>query len=248
MIIRHTRKFHSDKAPACDAPSIRSVPLIDSWANQDFVTIESGWSTTTGHRPPQQSSEYLETLECLGGDDFDLESPLVDWNELMSLPNSILPVEDVPTASGSFQSSDLCLSRTFEALPSATSHPVSLHGQPSGVPSVKNVSSSNVSHLPVVGSSKRRDSFIPDSDEYEQAKDNYEKMSTTSSLQRLRFPTRFAIARFVVAFFEYMAPQLPVVHQPTFRISSAPCESLAFFLACRGLLSLLATKPLFCWR
>lgn len=40
----------------------------------------------------------------------------------------------------------------------------------------------------------------------------------------LRFPSKYAMRRFVKAFFQHIAAHIPIVHEPTFDIATAPCK------------------------
>lgn len=44
-------------------------------------------------------------------------------------------------------------------------------------------------------------------------------------LASVRFPSKYAVRRFVKAFFEHIAAHIPVVHESTFDIATAPCKS-----------------------
>ncbi|SPN96510.1 uncharacterized protein DNG_00038 [Cephalotrichum gorgonifer] len=48
----------------------------------------------------------------------------------------------------------------------------------------------------------------------------------------LRFPSKFAIQRFVKAFFDHVAAHIPIVHEPTFDIATAPSPLLLATMAC----------------
>ncbi|KAM0415898.1 hypothetical protein ACHAPT_013160 [Fusarium lateritium] len=51
-------------------------------------------------------------------------------------------------------------------------------------------------------------------------------------LASLRFPSKYAVRRFVKAFFEHIAAHIPVVHEPTFDIATAPSPLLLATMAC----------------
>lgn len=44
-------------------------------------------------------------------------------------------------------------------------------------------------------------------------------------LASLRLRSKYAMQRFVKAFFEHVSPHIPVVHEPTFDIATVPCKS-----------------------
>lgn len=43
-----------------------------------------------------------------------------------------------------------------------------------------------------------------------------------------RFPSKHATRRFVSAFFRHIAPHIPIVHEPTFEITTVPCKLQIF--------------------
>lgn len=43
-------------------------------------------------------------------------------------------------------------------------------------------------------------------------------------LESLRFPSKFTVRRFVRIFFKHISPHIPIIHEPTFSIATAPCE------------------------
>lgn len=59
---------------------------------------------------------------------------------------------------------------------------------------------------------------------YEQAKANMVLLTTERNRARSWFPSRYMVARFVKAFFEHMAPHLPLIHEPTFDIATVSCK------------------------
>ncbi|KAH7247554.1 uncharacterized protein BKA55DRAFT_676889 [Fusarium redolens] len=51
-------------------------------------------------------------------------------------------------------------------------------------------------------------------------------------LASLRFPSKYAVRRFVKAFFEHFAAHIPIIHQPTFDIATTPSPLLLAIMAC----------------
>jgi hypothetical protein len=43
-------------------------------------------------------------------------------------------------------------------------------------------------------------------------------------LASLRFPSKYAVRRFVKAFLKHIAPHIPIIHEPTFDIATTPCK------------------------
>ncbi|KAL5617945.1 hypothetical protein FOVSG1_000167 [Fusarium oxysporum f. sp. vasinfectum] len=51
-------------------------------------------------------------------------------------------------------------------------------------------------------------------------------------LASLRFPSKYAVRRFVKAFFKHIAPHIPIIHEPTFDIATTPSPLLLAVMAC----------------
>ncbi|KAF4986333.1 hypothetical protein FDECE_16001 [Fusarium decemcellulare] len=64
--------------------------------------------------------------------------------------------------------------------------------------------------------------FVLNDDEYETVKMMAAHLQDIPRLCDFKLPSKFAISRFVSAFFEYAAPLLPIVHAPTFSIATTP--------------------------
>lgn len=64
--------------------------------------------------------------------------------------------------------------------------------------------------------------FLIDDDGYSNALSNLRRFDPYNKLSELQFPSKYALVRFVQAFFRHMAPHFPIVHQPTFDVASAP--------------------------
>ncbi|KAF5532868.1 zinc finger protein [Fusarium mexicanum] len=80
-----------------------------------------------------------------------------------------------------------------------------------------------------------RGAFYIEDEQYKKAKQNYEALSASERFSGPRFPSNFAVSRFVRGFFEYMAPHMPIVHLPTFNIMSTPAPLLIEIMACDAL-------------
>lgn len=59
--------------------------------------------------------------------------------------------------------------------------------------------------------------------DYASAQANVALYDTNQCLSAFRFPSKPALLRFVNAFFRHMAPHTPIVHRPTFDVSTVPC-------------------------
>ncbi|EXA29746.1 hypothetical protein FOVG_18794 [Fusarium oxysporum f. sp. pisi HDV247] len=54
-------------------------------------------------------------------------------------------------------------------------------------------------------------------------------------LASLRFPSKYAVRRFVKAFFKHIAPHIPIIHEPTFDIATTPSPLLLVVMACSAI-------------
>lgn len=87
-------------------------------------------------------------------------------------------------------------------------------------------------HPPAYSSPSGRDSeyseppFLVDQDLYDEACGNLDKFDRGQKLADFRLPSKYALGRFLKAFFEHMAPHLPIIHRPSFEIASVPSKFL----------------------
>lgn len=58
---------------------------------------------------------------------------------------------------------------------------------------------------------------------YERAQSNLASYDPDKKLLNFTFPSRHAVIRYVKAYYEYMDPQLPIVHRPTLDSATVPC-------------------------
>ncbi|KAH7142958.1 hypothetical protein B0J13DRAFT_556236 [Dactylonectria estremocensis] len=244
VIIRHTRNFHPEKVPRCDearyasnsstycCPSRQELVGSDRTAGYE----EHRRSGVFEARPPRPSSAGGEISENLGDCVVDLVNPLAEANSLLGLHDPTLSIQNMFDILGTFQFADQGLSQIFKSdyVPSPTNGlATALHEQKEiGISSLQAlpspVSSFSTSSCPP----ESRGSFFIEDDKYESAKANYDYFNTTERLSRFRFPSKFAVSRFVRGFFEYMAPHLPIVHVPTFNIASTSPPLLIEIMAC----------------
>lgn len=68
-------------------------------------------------------------------------------------------------------------------------------------------------------------SFLVDDGQYSKARKNLDNFERTHKLTHFQLPSKYAMGRFVKAFFEHMAPHLPIIHRATFDIASVPSKS-----------------------
>ncbi|KAK7725591.1 hypothetical protein SLS63_008046 [Diaporthe eres] len=74
--------------------------------------------------------------------------------------------------------------------------------------------------------------FGVDNAGYEQAQANLASYDPDKKLLDFRFPSRHAVIRYVKAYYEYMDPQLPIVHGPTLDAATVPSPLLMEMMAC----------------
>lgn len=66
--------------------------------------------------------------------------------------------------------------------------------------------------------------FSLDTAGYEQARVNLASDDRDQMLLNFQFPTRYAVIRYVKAYYEYMDPHLPIIHRPSFNAATVPCR------------------------
>ncbi|KAH6701317.1 hypothetical protein BKA61DRAFT_620512 [Leptodontidium sp. MPI-SDFR-AT-0119] len=77
--------------------------------------------------------------------------------------------------------------------------------------------------------------LVVDDNQYTNAKENLAHFDINQKLADFCFPSKPTLIRWLSAFFEHMAPILPVVHGPTFEIASVPSPLLIEIIACGAL-------------
>lgn len=60
--------------------------------------------------------------------------------------------------------------------------------------------------------------LVPNDNKYENAWANLIKY-LSHILASLRFPSKYAMGRFITAFFKHIAPYIPIIYEPTFDIA-----------------------------
>ncbi|KAF4417279.1 NAD-dependent aldehyde dehydrogenase, partial [Fusarium acutatum] len=73
--------------------------------------------------------------------------------------------------------------------------------------------------------------LVPNDDKCENAWANLTKYPV-HILASLRFPSKYAVRRFVKAFFKHIAPHIPIIHETTFDIATTPSPLLLAVMAC----------------
>lgn len=122
------------------------------------------------------------------------------------------------------QFADPAMSQVAEAdillLPAACTTTASHDHEQSRIPSFQASRAPNSTLSIANYPSESRGAFHIENEEYETIKRNYEALSTSERDCSLRFPSKYAVSRFVRSFFEYMDPHMPIIHLPTFDIMS----------------------------
>ncbi|KAJ5904900.1 uncharacterized protein N7473_001816 [Penicillium subrubescens] len=78
-------------------------------------------------------------------------------------------------------------------------------------------------------------SFTLEDTDYTLVQANVARLDPEGRLSNFQFPSKYAVVRFVKAFFSHMASNLPIVHGPTFEITAVPSPLLLEIMACGAL-------------
>lgn len=257
VIVRHTRNFHPDAVrhdsqenhfqdpstqttkPVQQRDSASSSPVSDSGnaspqlsqhqnedQNQDQdresqIQIDNPCG---GQNQDQALILNLDQQEQLR--DLHLPSAEMDQTSLVDFHMFDFPIDDftgTPLATLPPVPSDLLVDPFHCSPPSPRSLLDSLLiNQPPDAPSLNTALSPACVRL--TSTSKDAD--------YTSARTNLDLYYPTPPLN---FPPKHAVYRFVNAFFNHMAPHVPIIHQPTFSIASAATPLLLEILACGAL-------------
>ncbi|KAK5064355.1 hypothetical protein LTR84_000188 [Exophiala bonariae] len=79
--------------------------------------------------------------------------------------------------------------------------------------------------------------FHVDDEQYAEAQCNLMRFDHSHRLGDFQLPSKYAVARFLKAFFEHMAPHLPIIHRPSFDIATVPSQLLLSTMACGAIYS-----------
>lgn len=66
--------------------------------------------------------------------------------------------------------------------------------------------------------------FTVEDDQFVQIRANLDQHDQSRKLVDFQLPSKYAIARFLKAFFEHMAPHLPIIHRATFDVVTVPSK------------------------
>ncbi|RBR12644.1 hypothetical protein FVER53590_03388 [Fusarium verticillioides] len=219
VITRHTRNFHPDKmrTPSNDnSRSGSSLPPRRAASIQEQTDLDGTASDKEPRRmitlgtSLSQGSDVTSAVYESFGDSFSRE------NRLLGLDAPTVTSADMLDIWGDFQYSppEPPKDRIHAFAGSSLSHQQYLDGK-----------------LPT----RKRGAFYIEDEQYQRAKQNYEAVTALDRFLSYRFPSKFAVTRFVRGFFECMAPHMPIVHLPTFNIISTPAPLLIKIMACGAL-------------
>ncbi|KAI8931459.1 hypothetical protein NX059_011785 [Plenodomus lindquistii] len=256
VILRHTRNFHPGLAPLVKRqtrPTNNTNGSEGSGCSSDFsrscMQDLSGAANTPGisprlvlgHSPPVDQPPTMRPLtyqdnwsaQAESQDTMNLEVFATNpsfWDGPALMHNSMLDLV------ASSHTADLSMSHVFDPdLTSPYSSPLSSDllqdvGEPSAFYPPARSSSTDQTVEPCPDSPI----FVCD-DDYSEAQGNLAKCGV--NVGNFRFPSKYALMRFVQAFFASMAPHFPILHRPTFAIASIPSPLLLAVMACGAIYS-----------
>ncbi|KAF4425171.1 zinc finger protein [Fusarium acutatum] len=243
VITRHTRNFHPDKTrtPSNDNSRQRSSLSPRHLASIQEQIVSDGTASDREHRRMSNLGTSLSQ------DSYANSAVYESFGVSISREDRFLGLEAPPVVTptdmldiwGNLQFADPTMSQLIGPdvllLPAdcaaAASHDPAEVRMPSLQAPPSPISSPSIASCPL----DSRGAFYIDDDQYERAKQNYDALSTSERFSGYRFPSKFAVSRFVRGFFEYMAPHMPIVHLPTFNIISTPAPLLIEIMACGAL-------------
>lgn len=221
VIIRHTRNFHPNRAsvrpptPAnADGDTGRSNSIPSpSPVSQDGSSTHTGLIETDS---AEGGNETFPVFSDLGLHFPDLglfrsgNTPLPEPNLREDLVVDVFPPND-PTNSDLWE---MLLESVPDLTPGAlTGHtPSNLQALPAGPPLTPDRTPEQTKSI-----------YGFDIAGYEQAQANLASYDPDKKLLNFQFPSRYAVIRYVKAYYEYMDPQLPIVHGPTMDAATVPC-------------------------
>ncbi|KAH7145368.1 hypothetical protein B0J13DRAFT_675086, partial [Dactylonectria estremocensis] len=244
VILRHMRNFHPDKptppernrsasySSSSHSSSRQGLPSVQDSIQADKAQHQhDALDNTPGGRPSTEAYNYAN---------------LSDWSR--SFADSLLPQENF---SSSFQ--DLTLSNGsnfdhFEALQLTDQDFLSIFDSRLIMPGAGEVPTMMPDHDDHISTSptglsntakssatgyvrEEQRTFAITDNEYESVKMMAAFIEEIPGLCNFKIPSKFAISRFVSAFFEYAAPILPIIHAPTFSIACMPLPLLIEIMA-----------------
>lgn len=225
VIVRHTRNFHQEMMPkrAGDGPP------TPAHADGDAVqTLSSSSSTPVSQNGGVTQAELMQINHPESGNELcpvfsdagiqfpDLglfgngNTPLAEQSGRQDLVFDIFSPND-PTNSDIW---NVLFASAPDISPCNSSNHMSIDNQalPVGPPL-----------SPEQTREQKRGIFGFDDAGYEQAKANLASYDPNWKMLSFRFPSKYAAIRYVKAYYEYLDPQLPMVHRPTFDAATVPC-------------------------
>ncbi|KAF5584563.1 zinc finger protein [Fusarium pseudoanthophilum] len=205
------------------APSNDNSRSRNSLSPRRVASIQE--QSDSGGSASDKEPTRMSTLGTSLSQDSDVTSAVYEsFGDSISRENGFLGL-DAPTVTsadmldiwGDFQFADPAISQLIGPdvllLPDTGFPPLQAPPSP--------ISNTSIASCPPVS----RGAFYIEDEQYQRAKQNYDAVTTSERFSCYRFPSKFAVSRFVRGFFEYMAPHMPIVHLPTFNIISTPEKS-----------------------
>lgn len=225
VIVRHTRNFHpgmvrnrAGDGPPTPANADSDTAQAISSSSSTSVSQDGG-ITQTGlvqSHTPEGVNELCPVFSDSGIHFPDLGlfrsgiTPLPEPSLRENLVVDIFPPND-PTNSDLW---DMLLASVPDITSVAHHHtPSNIRALPVGPPL-----------SPAQTREETRSIFGFDNAGYEQAQANLASYDPDKRLLNFKFPSRHAVARYLKAYYDYMDPQLPIVHGPTLDAATVPCS------------------------
>ncbi|KAH6956126.1 aldehyde dehydrogenase family-domain-containing protein [Fusarium avenaceum] len=252
VIVRHTKNFHHGLAnrkasgfrgrrrtnshPGASGPRVRkNKPSRASPASTtargdcdrhsegvDDAIQENEESPTSNDMDGSQSSRANSLDEAMPSHS-DMFSAYLPGNPLAFNPSFMDPELVNPNLSEMFDLDALLAQGFLSEIPGGNPPelPISvLHPPKPSVPTSASVDRNSAEH-----------SLVADDNTCENAWFNLAKYPA-HILASLRFPSKYAVKRFVKAFFEHFAAHIPIIHEPTFNIATTASPLLLAIMAC----------------
>lgn len=225
VILRHTRNFHPGMVPnragvGSPTPANADGDTAQTISSPSSTSMsQDGGSTQTGLRhghPPEGVNELCPVFSDSGIHFPDIglfrsgTTTLPEPSLREDLVVDMFPPND-PNNSDLW---DMLLGSVPDITSGALSHqtPSNLQALPVRPPL-----------SPDQTVEEKKSVFGFDNAGYEQAQANLASYDPDKKLLNFRFPSRHAVIRYVKAYYEYMDPQLPIVHGPTLDAATVPC-------------------------
>ena len=227
VIIRHTRNFH----PGTEPNRAGDGPPTTANADGDTVHTLSSPSSTpvfngAGNTQAQPTHNHMLGTSnelCDVFPDPGLSFP--DLGFFRGNTNHTLEAglrEDLPVVAEIFPQHESISSDLWDML--LASVPDITFGASNPTPSNPQALPDGPSRFPQQSLQQTKCIFGLDDAGCQQIRANLASYDPDKKLCNFEFPSIPAIIRYVKAYFEYMDPQLPIVHKPTFNAAIVPCS------------------------